>query len=223
MKCKLFVFRHAQTFDNKYPKFSGWRDSRLTLYGEEEAHLTKMHLKKEIIDYAFQSHQRRSKDTLKIVLEGHKKIPIFTDDRIIERCYGTLQGKSKLKFKKNDAKHYQQLHRGYSVPPPKGESLKMINGRINSFIHDLIKFLRKNPGNAAISCHGNSMRMMRKHLEKLNVKQTRAVENPQDKPIIYSIDIPMPKCCVETKWQSIRLNKQVRLATDKRNNLKKFY
>ena len=30
---KLFVFRHAETFDNNHEIFSGWRDSKLTLRG----------------------------------------------------------------------------------------------------------------------------------------------------------------------------------------------
>ena len=33
----LFVFRHAETFDNNQEIFSGWRDSKLTLRGLEQA------------------------------------------------------------------------------------------------------------------------------------------------------------------------------------------
>jgi len=223
MKCKLFVFRHAQTFDNKNRTFSGWRDSNLTLYGIEQAHLTGMKLKKEKIDYAFQSHQTRSKDTLRIALEGHKKIPIFTDDRIIERCYGTLQGKNKDEIAKEKPKWYAKVHRSYNNPPPKGESLKMVCARTENFLHELLKFLKKHPGNAAISCHGNSMRPIRRHFEKLSIKQMCSLENPQDRPMTYIINIPFVKKSSKGKWKSVKLPADVRLATDKRNTLKKYY
>jgi len=37
MNSKLFVFRHAETFDKKNEVFSGWRDSKLTSKGILEA------------------------------------------------------------------------------------------------------------------------------------------------------------------------------------------
>jgi bisphosphoglycerate-dependent phosphoglycerate mutase len=37
MSCKLFVFRHAETFDNYRGIFSGWRDSKLTSKGRTQA------------------------------------------------------------------------------------------------------------------------------------------------------------------------------------------
>ncbi len=222
MRCKLFVFRHAQTFDNKNKVFSGWRNSKLTHYGIEQAHLTKYQLRKEKIDYAFASHQKRSRDTLRIVLEGHKKIPIFTDDRIIERCYGSLQGTSKTKIEKEKPKWYLKIHRGYNNPPPKGESLKMVSSRTESFLHELITFLKKHPGNVAISCHGNSMRPIRRHFERLSVKQMCKIENPQDKSMIYTVNVNSNKIS-RGKWKKLVLNKKVRLTIDKRNVLRKHY
>ena len=47
------------------------------------------------IDYAFTSHLKRDRKTLEIVLEAHSPVSGFADDRLIKRCLGLLQGKSK--------------------------------------------------------------------------------------------------------------------------------
>jgi broad specificity phosphatase PhoE len=43
--CKVFVFRHAETFDNRRGVFSGWRDSDLTLKGFSQAQVIAGELK----------------------------------------------------------------------------------------------------------------------------------------------------------------------------------
>jgi broad specificity phosphatase PhoE len=95
MICKLFVFRHAETFDNSRGVFSGWRDSELTLKGLAQAQKVAEQLKLYRIDFAFASHLKRARRTLEIVLEPHPSSPVFVDDRIIERCYGLLKGRNK--------------------------------------------------------------------------------------------------------------------------------
>jgi len=99
MTCRFFVFRHAETFDNSRGVFSGWRDSGLTLKGLSQAQGIAEQLKRQQIDYAFTSHLERARKTLKIVLQDRPQVPVFTDDRLIERCYGLLQGKYKRKSK----------------------------------------------------------------------------------------------------------------------------
>jgi broad specificity phosphatase PhoE len=101
MSCKLLVFRHAETFDNCRGIFSGWRDSELTSKGLAQAQKIAEQLKEYRIDYAFTSHLKRARKTLEIVLETHPPVPVFIDDRLIERSYGLLQGKSKSKVKIN--------------------------------------------------------------------------------------------------------------------------
>ncbi len=111
MVSKLFVFRHAETTDNKREIFSGWRDPKLTLKGLEQAQEIAEQLKREKISYAFTSHLRRARETLKIVLETHKDVPVFIDDRLIERCYGLLQGRSKRKVAKERPEWFTQIQR----------------------------------------------------------------------------------------------------------------
>jgi 2,3-bisphosphoglycerate-dependent phosphoglycerate mutase len=229
MICKLFVFRHAETTDNHRGIFSGWRDPKLTLKGLGQAQEVAEQLRQEKIDYAFTSHLKRARKTLEIVLETHPDVPVFTDDRLIERCYGLLQGRSKRKVAEERPEWFAQVHRGYDFPPPEGESLKMVEKRTLPFLAQLEAWLRKNRGNVAISCHGNSLRPIRRVFEHLNLEQMLQIENPHDRAMTYalhvhSVKVESPrKRTTKTDWQSIRVPRHVKLASDQRNPLKRYY
>lgn len=229
MICKLFVFRHAETTDNSRGIFSGWRDPELTSKGLSQSHEISDQLRREKIDYAFTSHLKRARKTLRIVLEAHPPIPVFTDDRLIERCYGSLQGKSKGKVAKERPEWFAKIHRGYDFPPPDGESLKMVKNRTLPFLVQLEQWLKQNPGNVAISCHGNSLRPIRRVFEHLSLKQMLQIENPQDRAMSYRLHVHSVKVeshrksIAKADWQGILVPPQVKLATDQRNPLKKYY
>ena len=229
MRCKLFVFRHAETTDNARQLFSGWRDPRLTPKGLAQARETADQLKNEAIHYAFTSHLQRARHTLAIVLKPHSSIPIFTDDRLIERCYGLLQGKSKRRIEQERPHWYAKVHRGYDFPPPAGESLKMVLDRTMPFLNELQQWLPENPGNVAISCHGNSMRPIRKVFEHLSIKQMLQLENPQDQAMTYTLNCPQahPKPPanppMKDRWKGVHVPRAVKLATDPKNPLMQYY
>jgi broad specificity phosphatase PhoE len=134
MICKLFVFRHAETFDNSRGIFSGWRDSELTLKGLAQTQEIAEQLKRYRIDYAFTSHLRRAQKTLEIALEAHPSVPVFIDDQLIERCYGLLQGKYKRKVAHENPDWHARIHRDYDFASPEGESLRMVEKRVLSFL-----------------------------------------------------------------------------------------
>jgi 2,3-bisphosphoglycerate-dependent phosphoglycerate mutase len=229
MKCKILVFRHAETFDNRRGIFSGWRDSTLTPKGIRQAKVIAEQLKLCKIDYAFTSHLKRAKQTLKLVLKDRKPTPVFTDDRLIERCYGLLQGKKKKEVEDEDPNFYEQCHRGYTLAPPEGESLEMVEKRVLSFLDELREWLKQNPGNVAISCHGNSIRPLRKRFENLSLTQMCKLESPQDKALIYNLELGDIRLSLQKpstsqiKWNGVLISKSIRLATDKRNSLKTYY
>lgn len=229
MDCTLLVFRHAETTDNSRGIFSGWRDPELTLKGLSQAREIAEQLRGDRIDYAFTSHLKRARKTLEIVLESHSSVPVFTDDRLIERCYGLLQGKSKRKVAKDRPEWFAQIHRGYQFPPPEGESLKMVENRTIPFLVQLEEWLRKNKGNVAISCHGNSLRPIRRVFEHLSLKQMLEIESPQNRAMAYALhvhDIKVEstrRSTVKPSWQSILIPPQVKLASDQRNPLKMYY
>ena len=229
MICNLFVFRHAETTDNSRGIFSGWRDSVLTLKGFSQAREIAEQLGRDKIDYAFTSHLKRARKTLEIVLERHPAIPVFADDRLIERCYGLLQGKSKRKVAEERPEWFAQIHRGYDFPPPEGESLKMVENRTLPFLLQLEEWLRQNPGNVAISCHGNSLRPIRRVFEHLSVRQMLQIESPQDRAMAYALHVhrisieSARKSTTGVHWRGISVPRQVKLATDQRNPLKRYY
>jgi 2,3-bisphosphoglycerate-dependent phosphoglycerate mutase len=229
MLSKLFVFRHAETTDNRRQIFSGWRDPKLTLKGVSQSQEIAEQLKREKIDYAFTSHLKRAKETLDIVLETHCNVPVFIDDRLIERCYGILQGRSKRKIAEQRPKWFAQIYRGYDFPPPEGESLKMVEKRTLPFLVQLKEWLRQNGGNVAISCHGNSLRPIRQVFEHLTLKQMLQLESPQDRATAYALYVHnikvenIGKRIAKTDFPSLVVPPQVKLASDPRNPLKKYY
>ena len=215
---KIYLFRHGQTFFNRDHRFTGWKDSKLTKQGVRDAKKVAKKLKSKKFQVAFHSRLSRSKDTLKFVLKFHPECKeVITDDRMIERSYGKLQGKSHKTFVKEEGTdsyktllHWhkidhlsraekrefvrktgeaelQIIRRSYNVPPPKGESVKMVEKRVNSFIKDLLKKMKKERINVAISAHGNSMRPFRKYFEKLTIKEMMKLENPWDDYFEYEV------------------------------------
>jgi 2,3-bisphosphoglycerate-dependent phosphoglycerate mutase len=229
MISKLFVFRHAETTDNRRDIFSGWRDPKLTSRGLRQAQEVAEQLRQEKINYAFTSHLMRARKTLEIVLELHSNVPVFIDDRLIERCYGLLQGRSKRKVAEERPEWFAQVNRGYDFPPPEGESLKMVEKRTLPFLVQLETWLGQNKGNVAISCHGNSLRPIRRAFEHLSLRQMLQIENPQDRAMAYALHVHSVKVkssrkrTAKSDWLSTIVPRQVKLASDRRNPLKRYY
>lgn len=220
MKLHIYLFRHGQTYFNRDKLFTGWKDSKLTPLGKRQAKKVALMLKNKKFQIAYQTRLSRSKDTLQPVLKYHPECrQIITDDRMIERSYGKLQGKSHKSFikkegtdtyktllhwnkidnlsgrerkefvKKTGEAELQIIRRSYKVSPPKGESVKMVEKRVNSFIKDLLKKMKKEKVSAAISAHGNSMRPFRRYFEKLSIQQMMKLENPWDNYFHYTLNI----------------------------------
>lgn len=197
MKCYIiYLFRHGETFYNlggmrNKKKFTGWKDSKLSPKGVKSAKKLAKKMKNLRFEIAFQTRLSRSKDTLKEVLKFHPECKkIITDNRMIERSYGNLEGKMhKTVIKKYGLKKFNEWHRSYNIKPPKGESVKQVEIRVNRFINDLLKLIKKEKVNVAISAHGNSMRPFRKYFEKLSVKEMLKLENPYDNYFRYSVNV----------------------------------
>ena len=186
---KIYLFRHGQTFYNKKKWFTGWKESKLTPLGIKQAKTITKKLKNKKIDVSFYTRLSRSKDTLKEILKFHPECKkLIKDDRMIERSYGKLQGHSHKKFiEKYGKKKFDIYHRSYDIPPPKGESIKMVEKRVYSFIKYLLRFIKKNKVNVAISAHGNSMRPFRRYFEKFSIKKMMELEMPYDKYFEYIV------------------------------------
>jgi bisphosphoglycerate-dependent phosphoglycerate mutase len=124
---------------------------------------------------------------------------------------------------------YAQIHRRYNLAPAGGESLAMVEKRVISFLGQLRELIRQNPGNVAVSCHGNSMRSIRRVFEHLSIDQMFQLKSPQDCAIVYEIQQPdlgiegPRERIIKIDWEGIVISRKVRLATDALNMLNVFY
>lgn len=144
---------------------------------------------------------------------------LVTANQMIERSYGKLEGKHHSEFiKKEGTDDYKTLlhwhkidhlygkeredfvkkvgeaelrivRRSYESKPPKGESVKDVEKRVQVFIKELIKFIKKNQVNVAISAHGNSMRPFRRYFEKASIEEMMSWEIPYDDYFEYTIKV----------------------------------
>lgn len=143
---------------------------------------------------------------------------IIKDNRIIERNYGDLNGTLHRTFIQRIGKklvnlevegdvienlspkargeaekflgeeEFALIHRGFYVPPPKGESFAMVETRVKSFLKDLLKLMKKEKVNVALSAHGNSIRLLRRILEKSSIPETVSWVIPYEDYYDYTIN-----------------------------------
>lgn len=187
----IYLFRHGQTDYNKKQIFTGWHESKLTDLGKRQAAIIAKELKNKQINIAFQTHLSRSKDTLRIILKYHPECKkIITDDRMLERNYGSLNSHyHKEIIKKFGEEQYEHWHRGFGDRPPKGESFADVEKRVKPFIKDLMKIIKKQKVNVAISAHGNSIRLFRKIIEHQTKEKAVQWIIPYDKYFDYKVKV----------------------------------
>lgn len=182
---KIFLFRHAQTEDNKSGIFSGRRDPELTPEGIKEAEEIHKQLKNEKVTKAYCAPNARTKHTMEIALKGHEGFEIVVaDPRLLERDYGDLTGKSKKNIEHLYPKDFEKWHRSYESAPPNGESLKQVDERVKGFIDELIQNIWQNDVVFICAC-GNSLRPIRKYFEKLTNEEMSEFEHTPGKVYSY--------------------------------------
>lgn len=191
MKLHIYIFRHGQTTFNRDARFTGFIDAPLTKTGRDDARIVALRLKKKKINAAFCTRLKRSRESLKEVLKFHSGCKrIICDDRMIERGYGNLAGKTHFEVvKKYGFESYDKWHRGFNSRPSSGESFADVEKRVREFIRDLIAFVKKEKVNVVISAHGNSIRLFRKIMERANEKETVEWFIPYDNYYEYVINV----------------------------------
>lgn len=188
---QLVITRHGQSAWNLENRFTGWIDVDITEQGEKEAVNAGQKLKGYHFDCAFTSDLKRAQRTLSIILKeiGQENIPVTKDQALNERHYGDLQGANKAE---TAAKYgEEQVHiwrRSFDIAPPNGESLKDTADRVIPYFELNIAPLLKEERNIIISAHGNSLRALIMHLEKLTPEQILQIELPTGQPKVYELD-----------------------------------
>jgi len=215
---KLILVRHGQSQWNLENRFTGWMDVPLSSKGIDEAISAGKKLKGIEFDKIYVSHMLRAIQTLHyILLESNSKrtpiifheqeriskrehytgnpkeiIPIFMSVDLAERYYGNLQGLNKQKTReKFGNKQVQLWRRSFDIKPPGGESLNDTCKRTTPYLKKFIIKDLKDGKTVLISAHGNSLRAITKHIEKISDKEIPNVEIPTGIPIVYTFDKKM--------------------------------
>ena len=218
MTKKLVLVRHGQSEWNLANKFTGWVDVDLSEKGVEEAKEAGRKIKEAGIkfDYAHTSILKRAIKTCNYVLEYSDQmfVPQAKSYRLNERHYGALQGLNKAET----AEKYgdDQVHiwrRSYDTLPPEiseeekleqsnmsmfahlpkdvipgAENLKVTLERVLPYYFDNIAPQLLEDDTVLVAAHGNSLRALAKHLEKISDDDIMGLEIPTGQPLVYELD-----------------------------------
>jgi 2,3-bisphosphoglycerate-dependent phosphoglycerate mutase len=188
---QLVLIRHGQSQWNLENKFTGWIDIPLSPKGEEEAREAGEKIKNFKFDKVYTSVLDRAIKTYEIAAKvaGFNNLPVEKDKALNERMYGDLQGLNKDDMRKKfGAEQVHIWRRSYDVPPPNGESLKNTAERVLPYWHSHIEPDLKAGKNILVVAHGNSLRALIMHLDKLTGEEVVKLEIPTGVPILYEFD-----------------------------------
>ena len=215
---KLVLLRHGQSKWNLENKFTGWTDVELTKKGESEAKRAGELIGEEGIklDLVYTSVLKRAINTMNICLSNfdNNKPDIFYNWRLNERHYGSLQGLNKLETAKKYGDDQVLIwRRSYDISPPSlsldderhprfdkkyesldksilpsSECLKDTVKRFLPFWEKTISLKVKEGKKVMIVAHGNSLRALVKHLDRISDDEIISLNIPTGIPLVYELD-----------------------------------
>ncbi|MFA5087574.1 MAG: 2,3-diphosphoglycerate-dependent phosphoglycerate mutase [Candidatus Omnitrophota bacterium] len=215
---KLVLLRHGESAWNKENRFTGWTDVDLSEKGIQEAHQAGQVLKKEgfVFDLAYTSVLKRAIRTLWIALDEMDLmwIPVSRTWRLNERHYGALQGLNKSEMaEKYGEEKVRVWRRSYNIRPPLldtndqrypgkeerykdlerqdvpcAESLEDTVSRVMVYWNAEILPKLRIGQRVFISAHGNSLRALVKHLDKVSEEDIAKLNIPTGIPLVYDLD-----------------------------------
>lgn len=200
----LVMVRHGQSQWNLENRFTGFHDAHLTQDGIEEAKKAGEIIAKAgfHFDHVYTSTLSRAIETTTYILEEGKpenshlwdeannswKMVQHPDLR--ERDYGDLVGLNKAETADKFGK--DQVHiwrRSYDVPPPGGESLKMVvEERVGPYFNKEIMPLLEKGENVLLGAHGNTLRALLIVLGQRTQDNINEAEIPTGAPIVFEFE-----------------------------------
>jgi 2,3-bisphosphoglycerate-dependent phosphoglycerate mutase len=188
---KLFLVRHGKSEWNKLGLWTGWTDVELTEEGLAEAKKAGEVLKDEEIHIVHTSMLKRTHQTFEGIKEASGKMHLTHTpyEALNERHYGIHTGKNKWQVKEEiGEEEFQKIRRGWDTPISEGETLKDVHARVVPHYEENIKNELLNGKNVLVVAHGNSLRALIKHLEKLDELQISNVELETGQVTVYHFD-----------------------------------
>lgn len=214
----LVLLRHGESEGNAHGQFTGWIDEPLTADGRRQAARSGALLGAAGIapDVVHTSLLRRAIGTANLTLNacGRHWIPAQRTWRLNERHYGALQGRSKsdvvrdygerrfLLWRRSfddapppisDAAFDEQLGdpRYATVPSelmPHTESGAQVSARLLPYWTSAIVPDLRTGRTTCVVAHSNSLRVLVKHVDRLDDETFAALNIPTGIPLIYHLD-----------------------------------
>jgi broad specificity phosphatase PhoE len=153
----VHLYRHGATKYNEKNLVSGQHDTQLSAKGRQQATQIRPHLPDEI-DLVVCSGLRRSIETmaLSVPKEFQRRVPVRSDNRLIEVNLGTLQGRTR--------QHVAAFEEGdLDFAPEGGESYRQAAQRAFSAlvdIFDALNVVRTSGARAVVFCHAGILRII---------------------------------------------------------------
>ncbi len=150
----LYIIRHGKTDWNKKYKLQGRTDIPLNDEGRKMAAAAADEYKDVRFDICYCSPLVRAKETAEILLKG-RDVPIITDDRLTEMCFGIYEGVENS-FNIPDCPinvlfHHPEL---YTVPAEGAESMEELFARTGEFLKEIVEPQLNNNKDILIVGHG---------------------------------------------------------------------
>ncbi len=214
----LVLLRHGESAWNADGLFTGWVDVGLSAAGEAEARTGgKLLLDAGVRpDIVHTSVLNRAIQTANITLDTAELawLPVRRSWRLNERHYGALQGKNKSQTRAEFGdEQFMLWRRSYDVPPPpladddplsqvgdprysslpselipRSECLKDVVERLLPFWYDVIAADLAVGRTVLIVAHGNSLRALVKHLDRISDSDIAGLNIPTGIPLLYELD-----------------------------------
>jgi 2,3-bisphosphoglycerate-dependent phosphoglycerate mutase len=215
---RLLLLRHGESVWNARGLFTGWVDVGLSERGSSEAARAGALLAEHSLrpDVVHTSVLGRAIRTAELALEAAERqwILVRRSWRLNERHYGALQGQSKEAVRRQvGAEQFGLWRRSYDTPPPpleagsklaaardpryaalapdllpSTESLKDVLARVLPYWYDAIVPDLRASQTVLISAHGNSLRALVKHLDRIADSEIAEVNIPTGVPLLYELD-----------------------------------
>jgi 2,3-bisphosphoglycerate-dependent phosphoglycerate mutase len=215
---KLVLMRHGESQWNLENRFTGWTDVDLTPRGHDEARAAGELLLREGygFDIAFTSVLKRAIRTLWITLDALDQmyLPVVHSWRLNERHYGVLQGLNKAETAARFGEEQVLIwRRAYAIAPdplpaddprsarndpryrhlkpeeiPATECLQDAVARVVPFWNDSIAPALQRGRRVLVAAHGNSLRALIKHLDRLSDEAIVGLNIPTAQPLVYEFD-----------------------------------
>jgi 2,3-bisphosphoglycerate-dependent phosphoglycerate mutase len=212
----LILLRHGESDWNQKNLFTGWVDVDLTEDGRREAVRAGELIAEHglLPDVLHTSLLRRAITSAQLALDTADRqwLPVRRSWRLNERHYGALQGKDKAAVRAEFGDDQFMLwRRSYDTPPPpladddefsqvgdpryadlletvpRTECLADVVDRLLPYWYDAIVPDLRN-GTVLVAAHGNSLRALIKHLDKLSDEAVVALNVPTGIPLRYELD-----------------------------------